>query len=481
MKNKTMTRQKKGIYLFLMCVLFSTTSISSQNVKITINLRGVAESKISLLPLVRGRAEEAKIFKNGVKNGETAILLVDKKDLPMEFVVRYDYKTKPEDTPYPSEQHIFVNNQDLSWSVNPPYCNNQDSLKFQDGEIENTLMRNFEKENATRKGKIGVLQQFLFSYDDVKSKLFKDAFDEYEKRRNTYNDWLKEQTKKNKGTFVSSTFCFQYAPPTTFSGDEKENLKNIISHYFDGIDFNDANLIRTANINKFMDTYVNMNAQLMTKNEDRDSLFSAIAVSAIEKTKSGNPYVYGWMVDYFYEGFESNSMDKPMKVLLPYTQDPNCKTKKQRAIEKRLEGMRTLVVGSITPDIELNANGNKQMLHSIKTTAKYKLLVFWSADCSHCAEEISELYPYYQKIKDDNLIDVIAFSLDETAPEIQKWEEKRKDLVGWSHFRGESGINSKAAAAYFILATPVMIVIDSETNMIVSLPLNVAELKKFLR
>jgi len=143
--------------------------------------------------------------------------------------------------------------------------------------------------------------------------------------------------------------------------------------------------------------------------------------------------------------------------------------------------MKTLIIGKLSPNIELNADDTKNTLHAIKTDAKYKLLVFWSADCSHCLEEIKQLYPFTQQIKDKKLIDVVAYSLDNTAPEIEKWNTKKKDLADWAHYRGESGINSKAAATYFILATPVMIVIDSKTNNIVSLPLNVDELKKFLK
>jgi hypothetical protein len=37
---------------------------------------------------------------------------------------------------------------------------------------------------------------------------------------------------------------------------------------------------------------------------------------------------------------------------------------------------------------------------------------------------------------------------------IKAWEQKIKSLAGWQHLRAAEGVNSKAAADYFVLATP---------------------------
>ncbi len=39
---------------------------------------------------------------------------------------------------------------------------------------------------------------------------------------------------------------------------------SLINHYFDGIDFNDSLIIKTSDINKWMDNYVNLYGQLST-------------------------------------------------------------------------------------------------------------------------------------------------------------------------------------------------------------------------
>jgi hypothetical protein len=147
-----------------------------------------------------------------------------------------------------------------------------------------------------------------------------------------------------------------------------------------------------------MNNNVNLYGQMATSLALRDSLFPAAARNAIEKAKLGNPVVYGWMVDYFYNGFESNNIPAGMKALEPYLEDPNCLTSKRMEIELRLQGMKTLVVGSKAPDIELkDVSGNLFSLYGFNPTAPNILILFWSADCNHCVEMVNSIYPWLQQ------------------------------------------------------------------------------------
>ncbi|PIX34676.1 MAG: alkyl hydroperoxide reductase, partial [Bacteroidetes bacterium CG_4_8_14_3_um_filter_31_14] len=121
---------------------------SFNDLTLKINLRGVYESKITLLPLTGTNALKPIVGKSGIKNGETTILSVSNAQLPGEFVLRFDYKEKETGTPYPCEKHIFVNEQNIELWVNPMYCNNNDSSYFQKDEKENTVFARFTKENG---------------------------------------------------------------------------------------------------------------------------------------------------------------------------------------------------------------------------------------------------------------------------------------------------------------------------------------------
>lgn len=474
-------RQFLGFFL-LMVASQSSVSVFGQNVSLTIHLRGVSESKISLLPLSGPKQFKSIVEVLGIKNRETATLNIPEEFLPGEFVMRFDYKDKPESTPYPSEKQILIGNQSLELWVHPMYVNNPDSTWFSMDEKENAAFARFNEENSRQKQKIGLLQQFLMEYDQPESEFYQQGKQEYETRREAYNKWIDSSAMEDSKLFASSLYRFSYLPPISFEGNEQDRLFSLIAHYFDGIDFNDHIIIKTAQMNEWMNGYVNLHGQMATSIALRDSLIPAAAYKAVEKTKTGHPLVYGWMVDYFYRGFEANNIPQGMKVLEPYLNDPNCLTTKRMEIERRLKGMESLVVGANAPEIIMNDKDNQAFqLSTFTQSGNYILLLFWSADCSHCEETLNSLYSWYQKPENKEKLSVVAISLDESDTEIQAWKLKVPQLAGWEHLRAAAGINSKVASDYFILATPVMILVDANTKKIVSLPSNFSQFEQRLK
>jgi thioredoxin-related protein len=466
---------------FILC-LVSQLNSSSQSTPLSIHLQGVYDSKVSLLSLTENGTFKPIIEINGVRNGASGLLVVEKQNIPGELVLRFDYKENPGSTPYPSEKRLLVGSQNLELWVNPKYCNNSDSTYFQPGELENTAYMTFAEESFRQKEKIALLQDFLMNYDDTRSKFYKQGIREYEKRRQSYNQWLTGRIKEDRELFASSLYGFQYIPPMTWEGTEKERIISMIDHYFDGIDLSDPSLIRTSQMNEWMNSYVNLHGQLANSVALRDSIIPEAARKAIEQAGKGHPEIYGWMVDYFYRGFEVNNIPAGMKVLEPYLNDPACLTSKRKEIERRLQGMETLISGNRAPDIELkDADGKIFSLYSGDTSSPYVLLLFWSADCSHCKEIIQDLYPWQQQPEINQLLSVVAISLDETETEIMSWQRLKDNYKGWTHIRAEEGVRSKVAADYFILSTPQMILLDAGTKEIIDLPGTLPELKAIIQ
>jgi len=451
----------------------------TSDIKITIHLRGVYDSKISLLALNQSQLFKPILVVEGIKNGDTASMTVPKKYLPGEFVLRFDYKEKESSTPYPSEKHIFIYNQDLELWVIPMYSNNADSTFFQADEKENNAFAWFSEENMMNKEKLGVLQNFLMNYDDTGSEFYQEGIKEYEKRRLSYNEWLAKRVETDKELFVSNLYGFQHVPQIPWKGTENDRVLSLIEHYFDGIDFSDSLIIKTSDINKWMDNYVNLYGQMVSTISLRDSLFSLAGISAIEEAKKGHPLVYGWMVDYFYRGYEANGLDAGIKILEPYMNDPSCLTSKRQEISRRLEGIETLVPGSGAPAISMtDPQGGLFNLCDYGTPGDYILILFWSADCDHCMEMVSALYPWQQQNDVINKLSVVAISLDETETEIAAWNQKIADFKSWKHLLAPEGVRSQVAYDYYILATPIMVLLDAKSKEIVALPGTLTELKK---
>ena len=179
----------KLFFLILFILLFPKL-IQAQDITITIHLRGVYESKISLIPLTTVKSLKPISLVENVKNGETTTLLVSRNNLPGDFVLRFDYKENASSSPYPSEKRIIINDQDLNLWIHPIYCNNNDSTWFQKDERENTVYVRFFKESSRQMEMLGLLQSFLLNYDDTRSGFYRKGIAEYEKRRTNFNQWI---------------------------------------------------------------------------------------------------------------------------------------------------------------------------------------------------------------------------------------------------------------------------------------------------
>jgi len=470
-----------GSYALIWCMFLCPEITQSQEVGISIHLRGVYESKISLLPLPGTNTVKPIVIVEMVKNGETTIIQVPKDLLPGEFVLRFDYKENATSTPYPSEKRIIIYNQDLQLWVHPIYCNNTDSTRFQKGERENTTYIRFLRENIRQKEILGLLQNFLLNYDDINSVFYQQGITEYEKRRQVYNQWIAEQTKQYKILFVSNVFGFQHVPPINWKDSETDRKQSLRDNYFDGIVFTEPLMLKTTNMKEWMDGYVNLYGELANSISLRDSLFTLAGKIAIEKARTGHPLVYGWMVDYFFNGYESFNIEKGIKMLQPYLDDPNCLTTKRQEINKRLQGIETMVPGALAPNIIMENAENKSFeLNAYQTEKKYLLLLFWSADCPHCTETVGKLYLWYQRTEVQQKLEIVTISMDETVNEIQAWQQKIGELKGWIHLRAEEGLRSKVSNDYYILGIPVMILLNAETKEIIELPEGTEQLDELL-
>lgn len=461
-------------------VLF-TESTWAYDANITIHLRGVYESKISLLPLTGTNTPKPIDVIEVVKNGETTTIQVSKDNLPGEFVLRFEYKENASSTPYPSEKRIIIYDQDLLLWVHPIYCNNTDSSWFQNDERENTVYTQFLIENSRQKEMLILVQSFLLNYDDTNSAFYQQGIIEYEKRRKAYNQWIAKQTRQYKALFVSNLFGFQYVPQITWKDNEAIKKQSLRDNYFEGMDFREPLMVKTINMKEWMDGYVNLYGELATSISLRDSLFTLAGKIAIEKARTGHPLVYGWMVDYFFNGYESFNIEKGIKMLQPYLDDHNCLTNKRKEINKRLKGIETLIPGTLAPNIIMQDAENEPFdLINYQTIKNNILLLFWSADCSHCKELTDKLYSRSQQIKAKQILDIIAISMEETDNEIMAWQQKIKELNCWTHLRAVEGLRSKVAGDYYILGIPVMILLNAKTKEIIALPESLEQLNELL-
>lgn len=454
----------------------------AQERKLTVHLQEAFSAKVSLTPFKGLKAIDPIAEVSDVKNGQSAVIKIPGQYLPGEFVLRLDYRTKETDSPYPAERVIYINKQDVELTVNPPYINNDEKTKFNAGELENTVYSAFMKENSVKRMPIDLLRQFLLSYDQPKSEFYAAGTKEFEQRRLEYNAWLSSRAKAYPKLYVSRLFGFQYIPAIAWSGDEKERLNQILKNYFEGIDFSDPLIIRSREMNRFMDVYMGLYGMQAKTTEQRDALFTQAGKVACEKASTGHPQVYGWMVDYFYTGYETYNIKNGMAILQEHISNPNCLTSKKLQITQRLAGSARLVPGALAPDFSgVDNQGNNFQFYKWKPKAQHKLILFWTTSCIDCLNLVNELKQWHDLPANKKKLDIAAINLDEAQIDPGKRENLVAALPAWKHLHAIEGVNSPVAHEYAILSTPVMFLLESKKNTIVTVPDNLEQLIKDLK
>ena len=447
---------------------------ADESTKLTIRLRGVFDSNVSLSRYNGSRYSEPIKTLTGVTG--LAEFSVSKKDLPGQFLIRMDYRKTKEDKPYPSELIFFLNRENIELGINP-LSPVGDSI-FYKNDNENRTYQAFIKENSDRRRQLALLGQLLEGYERKNSLFYSEAIEEFNTIQKNYNEWIDKKYIANKNLFVSSTFPLQKVISRNWNDPIKQQIEQQGLHYFDNIDFNDSLMIRTQAFNDFVNSYVNMYGMQITSNEMRDSLFTHAGLLACQKAAKGHPKVYGWMVDYFYRGYESYNITKGITMLQQFINDPKCLTTKKQEILKRLSGMEKMKTGSAVPEFEAEMyNGIKLHFDGVPKQKKYELLVFYESNCSHCNDLLKELKTWYSIPENKIWFDIITVAVDDSRA---SWESNyEKNKFEWNDVWASGGINSKVANDYYILSTPILFIIDKEMK-ILAIPQSVNELEKFL-
>lgn len=469
-----------GKLILGLMVISTCFQIKAQNKQLEVHVRGIYETKISLLPMHGDEAYQAVMEKEGIKNNGTATFMIPTRYLPGEFILRFDYKEKNQNTTYPSEQKIIINKQNIQIWINPIYANNGDSTYFQKDEIENSFYQKFLIENFSLRRDLDLFQNFILNYNDIASNFFIHAKHEYDKKRENYNSWLIEQYNKNKDKFIAHSFCYQFIPEVYLGSAEKDKIESMILNYFDGVDFKDSLLANTSGFKDWMNGYVNLYGRLCLKESLKDSLFSLAGKRAISVAQNGHPVVYGKMVDYFYSGYETYNISDGMKMLKEHIDNPNCLTSKKIEIVRRLESFKTIRIGTTAPDFTIiDSNYITFNLHNFSPQTPFKLLFFWSAECDHCIRAIRELKSWIELDSNSQLVSIIAINIDDNIKS-KEYGEIINSTKLWKHFQIENGINSELANKYSILSTPSFFLIDSKTNIINGIPEDILDIQSFL-
>ncbi len=259
----------------------------------------------------------------------------------------------------------------------------------------------------------------------------------------------------------------------TFSTFTVKAQNDIMSQYWEGVDFNDTTLISS---HVMSDKLVEFFFSFTDGDEQRfDSLSIAGLGFVLDKAKV-NMRMYEYILDFSLNGYSSMGRDQVTEYLLNYPQlaEGEITVEEGVRLDSITEQYQKVKVGAKAPDYTgVDIDGKAYRLYDSK--AEHIIIVFWSTDCEYCHDFLVAIRKNLSLTAD---FEFVTFALAENQDEVTKTVKKMR-LPGY-HFYDDLRWESKAFLDYHITSTPTVFILDAEHN-IVCKPYDWYELKEWLK
>jgi len=266
-------------------------------------------------------------------------------------------------------------------------------------------------------------------------------------------------------------------------------------HYFDGMNFKDDRLLRTplfdGRIKNYFDRVILNHPDTVIKEIDK-----------ILAMCDPNGLIYRQLIGYFtykYEqskiiGFDKVFVHMGDKYIIPGKSGGAYSEETVAKIKERVDIMRNLLMDAKVADLYMIDTTNGRVVRKMgfdtatssksvtdlylknidklntlykrlyEVNAKYTILVFWAADCSHCTTEIPKLHEALSAVK--GKIDVKVFAVQTKDELYESWKKFiiEKKLTDFIHVFDPVHINN-LKERFDIYSTPVIYILDKEKKI----------------
>jgi peroxiredoxin len=317
--------------------------------------------------------------------------------------------------------------------------------------------------------------------------------------------------KKHKGLFVADLINmkaekYPQTVPLAANGrpDSVYQYYYYKNHFFDGVDFRDERVLNTPffadRIKKYFeqvivqhpDSVIRELDNILSRCEPGSTLFNTLVghfTYKYEQNKAMSFDQYGrtntfekvfvhladkYIVsgktgDYYSPETIANIREKVdvLRHLLPDAKVPDL------FMIDTLYGRQVLRMGFDTAQSSISVtnlyNSNARRLQPMYKTlyevkARYTVLVFWAADCSHCTTELPKLHEELMKLK--GISDVRVYAVQTKSDLFDKWKAfiAEKQLTDFIHVFDPIHLNN-LKEQFDITATPVIYLLDKDKRI----------------
>ena len=349
---------------------------------------------------------------------------------------------------------FLFNKENVEFVFNPEYPDQ--SIAFTKS-LENKVYRDYMESLNFSQRKIDSLQMAYITQGQEKStkKAYSEAIDEAENAQDIYEG-------KSKGMLAHDFIVSSKNPYASSPFNSIQDYMNTLTgDYLSNVDFKNESLYNSSFlIDKITDYVFLLNVaeeQTLQQKIYKESIATVMDKVGGDKSKLRKEALE-FLIGKFTDARNSEIVDllfsKYYDNLSPDLKDSKLKIEKMKLLRAS--------VGRTAPDFSWKEGGKPMKLSTLKDGENY-LVIFWSTGCSHCLEEIPELYKYMKKFPKTS---VVAFGIEREEFE---WNEYVKKLYGWHNVMGthpENKWDNETVKTYQLIGTPSYFVLDKDKKII---------------
>lgn len=236
-------------------------------------------------------------------------------------------------------------------------------------------------------------------------------------------------------------------------------------HFFDNIDLGCSGLLRTPSAVFFRSYEYFWNEVMKYESVDTILVYAEQIIDKAKGSKAMNRFLIHNITERYLQSPVMGHDKVYVEMVKRYIKTGKADWLSPSSIESevlRAEKWENILIGKTVPNLACPDENNVwHDLYSMNN--KYKILIFWSADCGHCSTEVPKIYDFYKQYKEKYNLEVMAVN---TESDTLHWHKfiADKDLQ-WVNVNGLVA-NFDWREYFDVVKTPVVFILDDKNKII---------------
>lgn len=318
---------------------------------------------------------------------------------------------------------------------------------------------------------MNLLKPILREYDK-NSEFYIKAKNEYQLLQDEFT--LFTDSLMLHDNYASKLIKVDRFPVINLNDDFKKQRNDMITNFFNDVDFNDISLIPTDVLsNKIFDF---LSIQITAdQNADQKIMSLILGVDNVLNRATVNFKMYRFVFQLLIESFNELKMNEVVDYMtrIPYSEEIDCSEEQYNELLSIAEFNSRARIGSVAKNISGKTIFDEDFdMYSIEND--FIIVYFWSYTCDHCRENIKELKLF---LDENTNFSLVAVSVKGELKKTKNFVRKNK-IDGYFYHDGLEW-DCPFVDDYAVTATPSLYLLDKDKKIVYK-PYDFKELVNFV-